>query len=37
MMDESESSRKESNITFSPMKTSTTHENEGKEKVFPVK
>ena len=36
MMEESESSRNESSITFSPVKTGTTHVNEEREKVSPV-
>ena len=36
MIEESDSSRKETSITFSPMKTRTTHVNEEREKVSPV-
>ena len=36
MMEESESSRKESSITFPPMKTGTNRVNEEREKVSTV-
>ena len=35
MIEEPESSRKESSVTFPPMKTWTTHVNEEREKVSP--